>query len=79
MSSGVEVRYPSGDTLYLSQSAHDITFDLGTLNAHLVYYGYAHAKDYAPDTKYSETLHSLETAMPSSGSSMPIGPLKKGA
>ena len=57
----------------------DITFDLGTLNAHLVYYGYAHAKDYAPDTKYSETLHSLETAMPSSGSSMPIGPLKKGA
>ena len=34
--SGVEVRYPSGDTLYLSQSAHDITFDLEFHEAQLV-------------------------------------------
>ena len=26
--SGIEVRFPEGDTLYLSQSAHDITFSL---------------------------------------------------
>ena len=54
----------------------DITFDLGTLNAQLVYYGYAHAKDYEPDTKYSATLHAQEEYMPPTDSLTPIGPLK---
>ena len=33
--SGIEVRYPSGDTLYLSQSAHDILFHLQIHEAYL--------------------------------------------
>ena len=34
--SGVEVRFPAGDTLYLSRSAHDITFALGFNEAQVV-------------------------------------------
>ena len=34
--SGIEVRYPSGDTLYLSKSAHEITFALDFHEAKLV-------------------------------------------
>ncbi len=34
--SGVEVRFPEGDTLYLSQSAHEILFDLNFHEARLV-------------------------------------------
>ena len=33
--SGVEVRFPAGDTLYLSQSAHDILISLGIRQARL--------------------------------------------
>ena len=34
--SGIEVRFPQGDTLYLSKSAHDITFALNFHEAELV-------------------------------------------
>lgn len=34
--SGIEVRYPSGDTLYLTESAHEITFVLDIHQAELV-------------------------------------------
>ena len=34
--SGIEIKYPSGDTLYLSQSAHDIRFALRFNEAELV-------------------------------------------
>ena len=34
--SGIEVHYPAGDTLYLSRSAHDITFALGFNEARIV-------------------------------------------
>ena len=34
--SGIEVRFPTGDTLYLSQSAHEITFALAFHEAQLV-------------------------------------------
>lgn len=33
--SGIEVHYPKGDTLYLSRSAHDITFRVQVHEAHL--------------------------------------------
>lgn len=55
----------------------DITFDLGTLNSHLVYYGYAHAKDYPPDTAHAATLHTLESAPIAPDTTVPIGPLKQ--
>lgn len=34
--SGIEVHFPAGDTLYLSRSAHDITFALGFNEAQIV-------------------------------------------
>ena len=34
--SGIEVRFPEGDTLYLSKSAHEISFDLNFHEARLV-------------------------------------------
>lgn len=34
--SGIEIRYPSGDTLYLSRSAHDITFHVQAHEATLL-------------------------------------------
>jgi len=57
--------------------ATDLTFDLGTLNAHLVYYGYAAAKDYQPDVKHSDTLHALSASEPPASGTVPIGPLKR--
>ena len=53
----------------------DMTFDVGTLNAELVYYGYAEAKDYPPDTKHSEILHTLADTTPYD-TTVPIGPYK---
>jgi|GEM_PF-1271844 endonuclease YncB( thermonuclease family) len=51
------------------------TFESGTLNAYLVSYGYASAKDYEPDTAHSAELHGLERVEPPGGAAAP-GPVE---
>lgn len=51
------------------------TFESGTLNAYLVSYGYASAKDYEPDTGHSAELHELERVTPPGGTAA-LGPVK---